>query len=88
MHWNHRVIFHPHKDPMYRWYGIHECFYEKDRLIPHSWTEEAIRVIEDDLGGMTSTLKRMLKACSKPILEVRGNNLVIHRLQLGKIDGQ
>lgn len=86
MTWNHRILFHPEHGSETAYFAVHECFYgRKGAKIPHSWTEEPIRIIEDSMPDLQKTLKRMLKACTQPTLRItKGNKLVVYRRTLGK----
>lgn len=79
MSWNHRIIFHREKPAKNSYFGVHECFYDRDGdKIPTSWTEEAIRIIEDSMDDMRVTLTRIRRACNQPILEIKGKKLVAY----------
>jgi hypothetical protein len=75
--WNHRIIFHPEKRPSLGYFAVHECFYENaSDKIPHSWTAEAISMIESSVDDMRVTLTRIRKACNRPTLTIKGKKLV------------
>ena len=77
MFWNNRVIFHKEENPAHSYYAIHECFYDDGELVPHSWTENPIAIIGDNIEEIRETLDRMIRATERPILtEQDGNKLV------------
>jgi hypothetical protein len=78
MTWNHRVIFHREKDARLSYFAVHECHYNEGEKIPHSWTSEPIRLIEDSVDDMRVTLTRILMACNQPILEIKGSKLIAY----------
>ena len=79
MSWNHRIIFHREKPARNSYFAVHECHYDcAGDKIPTSWTEEAIRIIEDSVDEMRVTLTRIRKACNQPILTIKGKKLVVY----------
>lgn len=79
MTWNHRIIFHRDKNARLSYFAVHECHYHKaGDAIPHSWTEEPIRLIEDSVDDMRVTLTRIRRACTKPVLETYRKKLVVY----------
>ena len=79
MSWNHRIIFHREKIARHSYFAVHECFYDREGdKIPTSWTEDAIRIIEDSLDDMRVTLTRIRRACNQPILTIKGKKLVVY----------
>jgi hypothetical protein len=48
-------------------YGIHE-YYDASSVMKASITEDPVEVVADDLTSLKWTLKRMLAALDKPVL--------------------
>lgn len=67
MIWNYRVIKHKQKDGA-DYLAIHEVYYDEPDGAPHSCTEDAIKMIGDDIKGLRWTLRKMLKATEMEIL--------------------
>jgi len=71
-HWNHRVVRKPYPDGRAS-LGIHEVFCD-DKGLVWATTQEPERVIVEEDDGETvehlrETLRWMLAACDKPILD-------------------
>lgn len=67
MTWNHRVVRRIFPDGEIL-FGIHEVFYNDDGQ-PDMVTDDAVRVLGDDIDDLEQTLKWMRKALGQPILE-------------------
>lgn len=65
MSFNHRVFAHENDDEI--WFQVHEVFYDEDKN-PVAYTEDAIKIIADDLEGMVWTLNQIKGCIDKPIL--------------------
>jgi hypothetical protein len=75
MTWNYRVIRGKDGDEFY--YAIHECFYDKkEDTIPHSWAETPEAAIGETREELIKDLVLMIKAVTKPVLEIQGEKLV------------
>lgn len=75
MIWNHRVFSQPDGDEGH-YLTIREAYYaKKSDAVPNMWTSDGVRVGGSDLKEVRSTLERMLKCLSLPILELdkKGN---------------
>ena len=70
MTWNHRVMRKNDTDGSFI-YSIHEVIYD-DQGDGQSWTEERITPVEGSLKDLKNTLRRMLEACDKPVMEACG----------------
>lgn len=81
MTWNHRVIRHTdvEGDTEYIWFGVHEVFYpsDDDSLDGASWTEDAIKIIEDSPEELLKTVQRIKASIEKPTLMIDGNQLKV-----------
>lgn len=67
MSWNYRVMRRRGRHPKFgKWetYGIHEVYAE-----PGGWTIEPRQMVSDDVEGLKWSLRRMLEALEKPILD-------------------
>lgn len=70
MTWNYRVVRRPSSfEGGETFLAIHEAYYPKNSDKSDSITEEAARVLGDDLEGLRRTLQKMLEALEKPILD-------------------
>lgn len=63
--WNYRLMAHESKDEIY--FEIHEVFYNKKGK-PDGCTMNPVTVGGESKKGIKWTLKKMKKACKKPIL--------------------
>lgn len=64
-HWNSRIIkFYTEN---YSYYAIHEVYYNDDS--PVSFTENAIKIIADDIDELERYYKLMGKAFEKSVLD-------------------
>lgn len=86
MTWNHRIIFHREKDARLSYFAVHECHYDDGEKIPHSWTENPIQMIEDNVDDMRVTLTRIRRACNQPILEIYRKKLIVYSPPITKGD--
>lgn len=66
MTWNHRVVHHVN-NMGFHFYSIHEVYYTGD--IPTSCTADGVAPYGESPEELAEELKRMLVACSKPILD-------------------
>lgn len=76
MGWNYRIMKHTHKTPAHMrekapelpeyedYYAIHEVYYD-----PIGWTKEPVDVAADNVDDLKDSLKKMLEAFDKPVLE-------------------
>ena len=63
--WNYRLLAKEHKG---EWeFKICEVYYNLDG-VPKSHTENAIRIVSDDVSGIKWQLNRMAEALKKPVL--------------------
>jgi len=69
--WNYRII--RTEDRGETWYAVHEVFYNVQGA--DLWTENPVRVIGETTDDIYSTLARMMKALSRPVLEVVDDKL-------------
>lgn len=71
MSWNHRIIrrIYPntHMDDSIL-YEIHEVYYDKDGTIG-SITKEPISIIEESVEDLKSTIERLTKCLTTPIID-------------------
>lgn len=72
-YWSHRVIKTRYPNgaiPGDRtWYGIHEAYFDAGESVPHTWTEEPIRVQERSIKELRETLNRLLRSLERPVLD-------------------
>lgn len=69
MSWNHRVVRHKEPKMGDEYLAIHEVYCMDDDGKVSCMTEEPVKLIADDLEGLEWSLKMMLKATMKPILD-------------------
>lgn len=71
MSWGYRVVKYVTKIPLGETdisYGIHEVFYDENKEISNI-SEKPTLVISDDVDGIMFALKRMMRACNKPVID-------------------
>lgn len=72
--WDYRVVKHRSEQYKEDWYGIHEAFYDEDKWKPHSVTAHPVEVVGETEKEVKETLELMLKACSRPVLNIEDFN--------------
>jgi hypothetical protein len=82
MTWNYRVMRHESRNEVTGkidvWFALHEVFYENKNVndlkvttADVSYTTEPIDVVGDSVEDLRETLRHMLAALDKPVLDYR-----------------